>query len=131
MHQDRFKCLVWYCVCAFVRRLLDVFDTLINIKETITYIHGFFVLLIRCSWSFPSLSLSYIFEIFSSLFDSLSHVHVTSTLSYSYSSIEEITDLIVLLMCFVPNFFDSTFWVCISTCFLLLSSLKLFFTRKY
>ena len=50
------------------------FSTPINDKDTIAYIHVFFVLLIRCTGNLSSLLLSYVFEVISCSFTTLSHV---------------------------------------------------------
>ena len=42
-----FKWLVQWYADVFVCQLEDVFDTIINFRETFVYIHGFFTLLIR------------------------------------------------------------------------------------
>ena len=46
-----FKFLVRFCACAFVSRLSGVFATLINVKKTVTYIHGLLILVIKLTQS--------------------------------------------------------------------------------
>ena len=118
-----FKYLVLCCVHMFVRQLKDVFATLINVKKTVSYIHGFFIFLIRSNWS---LFLAPIIILTWSLFLTVNFMIVRTcflgTFLFLCNSI-----IIASLTCFLLDNLDLFIYSHSIACFLFLSSWE---TRK-
>ena len=120
---NRLKCLVQCCAYAFICRLEYGFSTLINVKETVTYIHKFYVLLIRRTWSIiVSLIVIRTLSLFMLIWFIVAYTHYMD--SFWSSLIHQSNSILnYFIDVFVSMIYDLTLKIHSGTYFLLFSSL--------